>query len=197
MRVNVYDYYEIGTIRAIHMMTKQEVIMKALKAILIGAVLMSMAGFAMAQAAASGTLIVEGTVAAVNTIQAQVNWGSTINGLDFTTEGLHSTNIATITEISNSGTGYIITVSSANAVADGVAAPRFKGVAKGDIVGYDVTYDGGAALTFTAGSATKSFGTRTTRTGKSSVVSVSYTVPATFLAADTYRDTMTFSIAAQ
>ncbi len=166
--------------------------MKATKIAIISAVLLLTAGFLMAQ----NTLVIEGTVAPTTTISCDLPWGSTVSGFDLSTVGAHNVDIAEMTEISNNALGYVVTITSANGLADRTNYGFFKGATVGnsDYQQYTLTY-GGQALSFTAGSASRSFGSKTDRDGNVSVVNISYTVD-NYLNADTYFDTLTFSIAA-
>jgi len=98
--------------------------------LLLVMLLIARAGYA----ATSGTLILQGTVASVNSISIVPSNNLTLNILN----GESAKNVAAVTEVSNNPLGYTISLSSANAGA----------LKNGSIVGtaYTLSYDGGAYL---------------------------------------------------
>lgn len=144
---------------------------------------------------AQATLTISGTVAP-KTIITCILFGTVID-IDLETEGLHDIDIATITEISNNQQGYTIDISSSSGATGN---PFLKGTGTNtDTLIYSLLYDG-QPISFVAGTklAAKTFNTKTTKEGNSSIVSISYTISTIDnLVTDTYSDQLTFSIAAQ
>jgi hypothetical protein len=140
-------------------------------------------------AQSSATLTISGSVAAVNTITVAPQSG--YNALDLV-NGATDKLVGIATETSNDVQGYKVTLSSANA---GTGAQAFlKGTGGNtDVVNYSVKYNGTAA-TLSGGSATVTSATgRTVSSGVTKNIAVTFA--GSWLAADTYSDTITLTIA--
>lgn len=153
-------------------MTKKSV--AALSALALSALALSAA----AQASTTGTIRLNGTVQAACTISV-TDAGVQLN----ITGGESNRQVGTVVENCNSGTGYRVTLTSANAGAlkNGAAA-----------VSYSVSYDnqqGTLSGAMTVDRPSAAF-------GKQSVVAVSMPANATAVAG-TYSDTVTITVAAR
>ena len=93
-------------------------------------------------------------------------------------------NIAVLEELSNVG-AYTVTIKSTN-------KNKLKGVSNLEEIEYSIKYGGGSALSFTNGVTVLDY---TDKGITERVLSIDYTV-ADNQAADTYKDTLTFTIAA-
>ena len=141
-------------------------------------------------AQASGNITISGTVANSTgiTVVSQTGYNSlNIAG------GVSGQTVAIATETSNDKNGYTVKLTTANAPT-GTAA-FLKGVTgNADQVPYTMTYNG-VAVTLIAGSATvTSASARTPSTGLAKNLNV--TIPAVWVNADTYNDTITLTVAA-
>ncbi len=116
-----------------------------------------------------------------------------INALDLTVNQPNIL-ITTVNERTNNIIGYTVTMTSTNgAGATGV----FLGAVDGETLPYTITYDGVAAP-LVAGTATVTdVNSRTGNPGVDKTVEIAYDGSAAFLAADTYSDTLTFTIIAK
>lgn len=138
------------------------------------------------EAATTGTLVLQATVA--QDLPLTVTAEAVASSLDLSTSqtGLK---VGTVNEKSNSGTGYTISAKSTN-------GSLLKNGAL-DQLSYQITYDGGSAITLTTSDQT----VKTQSTGglydHDSDVDIVYTgkAPATMVQG-TYSDTITFTIAA-
>ena len=142
---------------------------------------------------AQNTLLLQGTVPSILSVTVAANGAA--NTLDLTTAQTDLL-VATVTERSNSVSGYIITLDSANATG---AVATLNGITGGntDTLTYTIGY-GGAAVTLVSGAATVTDTTgKTASTGAVKNVTISFDGTGSFLNADTYEDTLTFTIAAK
>ncbi|TVR59334.1 MAG: hypothetical protein EA426_07320 [Spirochaetaceae bacterium] len=156
--------------------------------------LMFVAGIAAAQT--TGTLLLRGTVPAI--LEVTVTPEPAANSLDLSID-VTDLHVATVNERSNNLGGYTITLSSANAAAEGTSDGVFLSadVDNDDALQYSITYDGDAVV-FGGGSAiVADVNGRTSALGNSRDVRISYTGSAEFMYADEYEDTLTFTIAAK
>ena len=136
---------------------------------------------------AGNTLLISGTVAANTTINVAALPAATT--LDFTTTPGAPIAIANVTEISNDFLGYKVTLASANGAA---TTAQVKGTAHGTILAYSLLYNA-VAVVFSASSATlTNVAAPTGGAGVTKPLTITYT--GTFLPADTYTDTLTFTI---
>ena len=139
------------------------------------------------------TLTLQGTVAQILTVDVVANGNAnTLDLISAQTDLL----VATVTEKSNSVTGYTITLASANAAA---ATATLNGTTGGntDNLTYTIEY-GSAPVGLTLGAATVTDTTgKTAATGDVKNVTISFDGTGSFLSADTYEDTLTFTIAAK
>lgn len=134
-----------------------------------------------AEAATSGTIKLSGTVATACTVAVT----DASQSLDIT-DGETNKTVGTVVENCNSGTGYTISISSAN-------SGSLKSTSNGaSPISYQVSYDGSTSALSSALQVTRS----SAQFAKS--VSVGVTVPANSTAvAGSYSDTLTISIAAK
>ncbi len=148
---------------------------------------------AMAFSATTGSLIISGTVPQILEITVTAAAGSTTLDL---TQNVSDMLIGDVVERSNVFAGYTVTITSANA---GGGAPHFKGVTPSntDTLDYTLKYNG-SPVTFSGGSSLISdVNSKTITTGTSKALNLSYNGTVDFLNADTYSDTLTFTIAAK
>lgn len=138
-------------------------------------------------AATTGSLSLSGAVTEGISIVVDSSNGNAA-ALDLSTSQ-STLNIATITENSNSSTGYTISAKSTN-------AGKLKHSSLSDNVPYTIKYAGGAAVTLTTSDqVVKTQSTGGVYTGVSSPVTIQYT-GSSGISAGTYSDTITFTIAA-
>lgn len=148
--------------------------------------------------ATTGNLALTGTVAANTAITLSVNTYTLTLDNDTTVTDLQ---IATSTERSNNRIGYTVTISSSHGV-NGSDSLYLAGdtVGNTDTIPYALKYNDVIA-DFTTGSVanTAKVTDANARTGGNLVktIKVSYTIPDGLLNADTYSDTLTFTIAAK
>jgi len=141
-------------------------------------------------AQASATLTISGTVAPINTITIASQAG--YNALNLVS-GAAAQVVGIATETSNDKLGYKVTLSSLNAGATAQAVLKGAIVGNTDSVNYSISY-GGTAVTLAAGSATvTSVAARTAAAGVAKNIAVTFA--GSWLAADTYSDTLTLTIA--
>lgn len=140
-----------------------------------------------ADAATTGTLSLSGTVGATISISVDSSNGNAA-ALDLSTTQT-TLNIATVTENSNSSSGYTISAKSTN-------GSSLNHSSLPDNVPYTIKYAGGSAVTLTTSNQTvKTQATGGVYSGVTSAVTIQYT-GTTSIAAGTYTDTITFTIAA-
>lgn len=152
------------------------------------AVVATMAIGTSAMAASSGSLLLQGTVALVNTIVVTANAANNTS-LNITT-GETGKNVASVAETSNDLNGYTITVSSPTG---GFLVNTANAAAK---TAYKVSYNGATAVTPTvAALQVKSVASLSGLTTNTSAVTVDVTGLST-AAAGTYQDTLTIAIVA-
>jgi hypothetical protein len=159
---------------------------KSFKATMIAAAVFALAAGS-AAAAANATLSLAGTVAPVLAISvvpeafaAALPVGSTVT----------DQKLATVTEISNNPAGYSVSLASANG-----GALRGSLAGNADAVPYTLKY-GNQAVVFSLGLATiADASARTGGAGSAKDLAISFA--AAFLNADTYSDTLTFTITAK
>ena len=147
----------------------------------------------MAFSVTTGNLVISGTVPQILDIQVLAAAGST--SLDLT-KNVPDQHIGDIVERSNVTAGYTVTISSANAAT---GTPHFKGVnpSNTDTLDYTLKYNG-SPINFTGGSALISdVNSKTATIGSTKSINLSYDGTSNFLNADSYSDTLTFTIAAK
>jgi hypothetical protein len=141
-------------------------------------------------AAMSGNIIISGTVPNNTSITVASQAG--YNTLDIA-NGVTAQLVAIATETSNDKLGYTVKLTTANAPA-GTAAFLKGPAGNTDTAPYTMTYNG-VAVTLVAGSATVT--TVSAKTGSGGVAkNLNVTIPAVWVNADTYTDTITLTIAA-
>ena len=130
---------------------------------------------------ATGSLGLSGVVSPVTTITVTADANATALPVGSAATDLK---IATVTELSNSKSGYTVTLSTTNGA-------KLKGSV--DFLAYTLKY-GSNAVSFIGGTATLT--TASTRSassaGSANILYISF--PATYLSADTYIDSLTFTI---
>lgn len=144
----------------------------------------------MSFAATTGNLIISGTVPEILEVTVIAAAGST--ALDLT-QNITDLHVGDIVEKSNVVAGYTVTISSANAAT---GDPHFKGAnsSNTDTLGYTLKYNG-SPVSFTGNSALISdVNSKTATTGSTGSLNLSYDGTGNFLNADTYSDTLTFTI---
>lgn len=145
-------------------------------------------GCSSAQAADTGTLLLQGTVAVVNNIVVTPN-GSNNTSLDIV-GGASGVLVASVAETSNNLTGYKINVKSLNGSELRNSADATKKTT------YTLSYDGGSAITLTSSyqqvkNVSSLSGLTTNNSNVNATVAAYAAAPA-----GTYNDTVTFQIVA-
>lgn len=137
-------------------------------------------------AATTGTLLLQGVV--TQKISVSVTPASAASTLDLTSNQT-DLSVASVNEISNSKTGYKLTISSAN-------LGKLKRTDGSDVFAYSMKYNGSAvALGSAAGTTITNSSAAAVNANKS--VTISYTgAAAETMVEGTYADTVTFTIAA-
>ena len=165
--------------------------------ILVLALFLFGATAAVAQNSDSGTLTLEGTVPEILTINVSAE--SVASNLDLSTDQTDLL-VATVTETSNVRAGYSVTVESANAASQSSTDPFFASTSAGnsDTLSYTLKYDG-STVSFSGGSAATvtNASDKTAAGGSTNEVRISYTGTTQNLYADSYQDTLTFTITAK
>lgn len=159
---------------------------------LCGTLLVAMPAFG----ATTGSVTPRGTVPSI--LEVTVTPTAGFNSLDLTTSAT-DVQIAQVNERTNNKAGYTISLDSTNGIAGSLGTGRFKStdVTNTDTLDYTIKYAGNAAA-LTNGSATVTdSNSKTTGTGVTKAVQVSYDGSSLFMAADTYEDTLTFTITAK
>lgn len=157
--------------------------MKKLILVLVGMFVVSLT--AHAQWSNTGTLTINGTMPAI--IQINITDNSTALSLDSAATGVV---VGSISERSNSGTGYVVTVESAN-------LGELVGGTYGETFAYSLSI-GGANIDLTSPATVSDSTSRTSATGITKTIDVTHGVgefAGNMLAADTYSDVLTFTIA--
>lgn len=151
------------------------------------AILGLMTTASLAQAASSGTLLIQGVVNVVNDIVITPTASATTLSI---TGGETNKLVASVAETSNNLAGYKIQMSSAN------ASKLVHTVDNTKQTGYTVSYNGAAAVTLTTTPQTvKNVASLAGLTTASSNVNVNVTALSTAVAG-TYQDTITIAIVA-
>jgi hypothetical protein len=141
-----------------------------------------------AQAASTGAVTLSGTVGVSCNITVAPQ--GPYNALDLTSSPA-ILNVATVTEQCTDPKGYRVTLTSTNGKTNGLLAGTTAG--NSDTVSYSIFY-GGAAIHLANSSATVTNANgKTTNGGAINSLAISYTGTST-LSADTYSDTLTFTI---
>ena len=151
-------------------------------------------GTAILAAQTTGSITLTGVVSQILEITVTPEAG--YDSLDLTTSQTDLL-VATVNERSNSQAGYRVEVESTNAAAAASSTPFFVGADPGntDTLTYSVSYGGAAATFNTSGVAeVTNVGSTTGTAGVNKAVEITYT--GSFLNADTYSDTLTFTIIA-
>ena len=166
-----------------------------MKKLSIAVMIIMIATSGAAFAATTGTLTLSGSVPSILEIAVNPS-GNT--GLDL---GVDASNVkvATVVERSNKKAGYTVTLESANAVTQSSDTGVFTNddPEVNSSLDYTISY-GGDNVTFTNGSAIISdVSEKTTGSGASNEVAISYNGATDFPYEGNYSDTLTFTIAAK
>jgi len=142
---------------------------------------------------AGNNVVVSGTVAQVATLN--------VTTATFTTPdpvaGFTDQQVTTVTERCNSKLGYKVTLASLNAAATAQAYLKSVDAANTDKINYSIKYNG-SAVTLVAGSATVTDVTaKTAGTGVTKNLQISIAAAGADYNADTYSDTITFTLTAK
>jgi hypothetical protein len=160
--------------------------MKMHIAVAVALVATTLAGLA----ATSGTITISGTV--LNDTSITVASQSGYNTLDIA-GGVTAQLVAIATEKSNDKNGYTVTLTTANAPT-GTSAVLKGAAGNTDTAPYTMTYNG-VAVNLVAGSATVT--TASAKTPSAGVTkNLNVSIPAVWVNADNYSDTITLTIAA-
>ena len=147
-------------------------------------------------AATTGTLTLSGAVPGI--LEILVTPTAAASALDLTAD-VAALSVASVNERSNRKAVYPVSLSSANALAAG-AAQAFLKSADGlnlDTLAYTLSYNG-VAVNLVAGIAQVSDeSAKTPAAGTDKQLTISYSAAASFLNADAYADTLTFTIVAK
>jgi hypothetical protein len=136
-------------------------------------------------AATSASLSLSGVVAPVTAITVTADPNASSLPVGSSVSGLK---IASVNELSNDKAGYTVTLSTAN-------GGMLKEAAGSDSLPYSLTYNG-VAVSFSSGLATISdVSARTSGSGSTKELDMSFA--SAFLNADSYSDTLTFTIVAK
>ena len=131
----------------------------------------------------TGSLSLSGTVSPITAITVTADPNASALPVGTATSNLK---IATVVELSNSKSGYTVTLSSTNGAV-------LKETAGTDSLAYSLTYNS-TPVTFTAGSATLTTSTTRSATAAGSSNTLYISFGAAFLNADSYTDSLTFTI---
>ena len=140
-----------------------------------------------AHAQATGDLDLQGIVASSCSVTVSPVVG-VADALDLSAAATN-VNVASVNETCNDPDGYTVTAVSAN------ASTLMPVGASSDSVAFTINY-GGAAADLSGTTPVTDVTTNTGSTGVDKTVDISYANPG-FIAADTYQDTITFTIAAK
>ncbi len=147
-----------------------------------------------AQAATSENLNLSGSVASILSIAVSAN--ATASGLGLTSSTAGS-DIGVVTETCNDADGYTVSVTSANGVTQSAANGVLIGGSHSETLSYSLTYNS-SAVTFVNGvGEVTNVNEKTAAGGVAKTVQIIYDPTSSNLAADSYSDTLTFSIAAK
>jgi len=141
-----------------------------------------------AQAASTGAITLSGTVGVSCNITVAPQ--GPYNALDLTTSQT-TLNVATVTEQCTDPKGYRVTLTSANGKTDGLLAGATAG--NSDTVSYTIFYGGAAVHLANSNATVTNANSKTTGGGAINSLAITYTGAST-LSADTYSDTLTFTI---
>ena len=144
--------------------------------------------------ATSGNLGLSGSVPVI--LELTVN--PTAAATTLTPSGdVSSVSIGTVVESCNDADGYTVSVSSSNGVTDSANTGVLTGATAGEDLAYTLSY-GGANVSFSSGSATVTdVIAKSSADGDVKDVLITYDGSSSNLAADSYSDTLTFTIAAK
>ena len=145
-------------------------------------------------AATTGTLTLSGSVPAILEISVTATPGNL--SLPITTT-VSEQQVATVVERSNKKAGYTVTLQSASMQTLGSSAPVLKSSETLDVLPYSLSY-AGSPVVFSGGIAVISnVATKTSASGTSNSLAVSFDGAAHFLDESSYSDTLTLSIIAK
>ena len=144
--------------------------------------------------ATSVSITPQGTVSSV--IEISVAPIAGYNTLDLAVNAT-DVDIANITERANSKNGYTVTLASAN--AGSTSTPKFAGATAGntDVLPYSIKYNGTTVSLSSGEAIVTDASAKTSGTGVTKLLEISYLGASSFLNADSYSDTLTLTIAAK
>ena len=147
-------------------------------------------------AATTGTLTLSGTVPGI--LEIVVTPTPAASALDLTVDASNLA-VASVNERSNRKAGYTVSVSSANALAaaSNQAFLKSADVLNADTLSYSLSYDGSPVALVAGNAQVSDVWTRTPAAGTDRELTISYSGTASFLNADAYADTLTFTITAK
>ena len=158
------------------------------------AIIFSSGTFEKASAQVSNTLSLSGDVA---TLLALAIAPSGADSLDLEGGAVNDATIATITEFCNDADGYTVSVTSANGQALGTNVGILQGGDHSENAEYTLKYDN-SPVSLLGGTATvTNSNDKTVAAGVSRSLKITYDESSSNLAADTYTDTLTFTITAK
>lgn len=158
------------------------------------AIFVSIGSIDRAAAQVSGNLGLSGDVATVLAL------GITPSGADslaFDSGAVSNSTIASILEACNDADGYTVTVTSSNGQFQGANTGMLQGGSHSELLSYTISY-ADVGVTLTGGTATiTNSNSKTSAGGVTKTVKITYDATSSNLAADTYTDTLTFTITAK
>ena len=161
--------------------------------LLISVFTMMIIGAATVSAQTSGSITLTGTVSAI--LQITVTPVAGYDSLDLTTSQTNLA-VATVNEKSNNAAGYTVSIESTNAAATSSTTAYLEGATHGETLDYSVSYGGTPVSLDASGQAiVTDEAAKTTSAGVDNSVQITYT--GAFLNADSYSDTLTFTITAK
>ena len=162
--------------------------------IIVAVCILAAASATNAIGATSGNLGLSGSVPVI--LELTVNSNAAASAL--TPSGnVSAVSIGTIVESCNDADGYTVSLSSSNGVTDSAGSGVLTGATAAEDLSYALSY-GGSNVSFANGLATvTNVNTKSSADGDSKTVLITYDGSSSNLAADTYSDTLTFTIAAK
>jgi len=147
-------------------------------------------------AATTGQLLLQGTVPGI--LEITITPAADSGDLDLSIDAA-DVKVATVVERSNKKSGYTVTVESANAVtqsADNGVFINQDGTIS-ETLNYSISYAGNPVTLSSGAALISDVSGKTTGTGESKDVAISYNGSSDFPYEGTYSDTLTFTIAAK
>ncbi|MBT5705418.1 MAG: hypothetical protein HOI66_03780 [Verrucomicrobia bacterium] len=152
------------------------------------------AGISNVSGATSGNLVLDGEVDLILSIAVTPEPGASSMSPSTLVSSLA---IANVYEICNDADGYTVSVSSSNGVGDAANSGVLTGATAAEDLSYSLTY-GGTSVGFVNGSAqVTDSSSKTPDFGELKSIDIAFDGTSSNLAADSYSDTLTFTIAAK